>query len=122
MPYVPPESLRVRRHAQFVTVESPFWTVVHDTARGGVPVDIRFTHGLAGNVLREPLVSTVGERSDANDRDSRLRVRRKGPSIDIEFTGSLTGPGRRHADGIEYRALYEYTPYWVRRELRLRFP
>src|SRR5688572_32293282 len=111
MPYVPPESLRVRRHAQFVTVESPFWTVVHDTARGGVPVDIRFTHGLPGNVLREPLVAAVGERSDANDRNPGVRVRRKRAAIGVQFTGSLAGPGRRHADGIEYRALYEYTPY-----------
>jgi hypothetical protein len=97
MPYADPKSLKLERSENRLTVRSPFWSVTHDLERGGAIADIRFVHGLPGNILREPISSSLPE--------SRTAVRVK-----------------HLPDGFELRfanAVYRYTPYWIRREVRL---
>ncbi len=94
MPYADPKSLSLERAGNRLTVRSPFWSVTHDLDRGGVPADIRFVHGLPGNILREPIAPATGR--------TPVRIGRQADGVELRFT----------------HATYRYTPYWVRWEGR----
>ncbi|MBI4025291.1 MAG: hypothetical protein HY360_09950 [Verrucomicrobia bacterium] len=107
MPYVDPKSLTLERHGRRLIVRNPFWSVTHDLDHGGAPVDIRFVRGTTGNILRAPIATRVDGRADADESRSAVQVKRLADGFELRFTNRLA------------RAVYRYTPYWIRREVRL---
>ena len=47
------------RNDGFVTVKSPYWTVVHDASQGGCWTSVTFTHGSGRNLLTAPVSARV---------------------------------------------------------------
>jgi hypothetical protein len=110
MPFVGASSFSADRRGRNVIVRSPFWSVTHDLDRGGAPVAIRFAHGGDGNILTRPLHTRVDEWSDVDESVAAPRLVRTPDGIRLTFRG------RR------FSCLYDYTPYWIRREMRVRVP
>jgi hypothetical protein len=116
MPWIDPKSLTLELQGRTCLVCAPFWSVTHDLDRGGTPVELRFAHGPAGNVLREPLAARVDRWSETDGSARLISARKNADGIELIFRSASKVPG------LAFQTTYHYTPYQLRRELRLSFP
>ncbi|MFA6292063.1 MAG: DUF6259 domain-containing protein [Victivallales bacterium] len=113
--------LTVEETGTEILVKTPFWTIIHDLHQGGAPKDIRFAHGLEGNVLQAPFGTYVDELSDLASTASKVQVHHHSRNLQLTFEG-LMGNDKREASSIKFKTTYLYTPYAVRREVALQLP
>ena len=121
MPYVNASKIRLDRRDNLLIVRSPFWAVTHDLARGGAVVDIRFTHGREGNILRSSMATIVDGLSDLACPEVKATHRRRPDGVELVVEGALTDKHGK-ASAARFKTTYIYTPYSIRREIALHFP
>ena len=106
------------RQQGFILVQSQFWSVRHDLAKGGLMDEIRVFHGTGGNLLAGPAGAVVDSWQEAMENQPRVRIgAEQGRSV-IEIRGVL-----RDSDGakgpVNFLHRYLYSEYSIRNELTL---
>lgn len=105
-----------------VTLESPWWRVLHERRSGGAIASIQFFHGTNHNILRAPIATRLwaGEEfSDVREAAAGVDVLEASPAlVRLRVAGHLRSrAGRRLCPFVH---LYEYRPMLVRRTCEYR--
>jgi len=100
-----------------VTIETPWWEVVHSKAKGGAIASIRFFHGTNQNILRKPIETRLRAGSDFTDTaddSAKIAIIETSPSyVKLRVTGKMKNPERKVL--CPFVHTYEYRPMLVRR-------
>lgn len=121
MPYLNSEDLTIERSCDNIIIKSPFWSVRHDIDRGGALADLTFTNGKVGNILVEPFSIVLDHLSDLASRQTQFSIGENKDGIELLFDGPLCDSQGRTSD-VLFQTRYFYSPYFVRREVRLKLP
>lgn len=121
MPYRSSQDLTIERSSNNIKITSPFWSLVHDVNRGGALTNLRFANGKLGEILVEPFGIILDDLSDLSSRDTKVSITESKNGIELLFEGFLNNSVGRPSP-VSFGTRYSYTPYFMRREVRLKLP
>ena len=114
LPSTWPQAYSVQRHkgSGLLTLSTPYYSLQHDTKRGGSISTIRLTHGKVTNLLVRPFETRVQDAagnvfSDLTEAAPRLTTRRDGPNAFVTVESGLRD-AQGKPSGIRVKTVYEY--------------
>ena len=106
-----------------LTLSAPYYTVQHDSKRGGAITKIKYTYGKVDNLLVEPIKTSVQNESgdifcDVNNTAADISCTKDGKTEIITIDCSLVGKNGRDSD-IKVKTTYAY--HWGYIKIRKEF-
>lgn len=108
-----PYTVRADRNARQLILSTPYYSVLHETGKGGAISAIRLTYGKAGNLLVRPISSLLVDNqgasySDLNDPSPRVRHTREGSLEIVTADSKLLNEQGRALPGVRVKTRFEY--------------